>query len=96
MKIQRRVHQQKMKQHLKVEEIWIVCKKYIFSRKFLTLFNLANFTGFVEHPRISKLVRDPSSCSFIEEFLLDIQAIEQSHAFILWMNIMKFKNILVR
>ena len=58
-------------------------------------FFIVNYTGFVEHPRISRVVRDPSSCTFIEEYLLDNQAVEQSHAFILWMSIMKYKNIQV-
>ena len=52
-------------------------------------------SGFSNYPRISRLLRDSNSFNHIEQYLIDNQAIELSHCFLLWMSILKFKAIKV-
>jgi hypothetical protein len=51
---------------------------------------------FVNHPKIAKFLANPEATHFIEEYLVNIQAIDISNQFLLFTHINKFKELKVR
>ena len=49
--------------------------------------------GFLDHPKIAKLVAQSEAYRFLEEFLADTQDINLSHWFLLWGHIAKWNQL---
>ena len=49
--------------------------------------------GFTDSPEISHLITDPDSFHYLEEFLADIQDVDLSQWYLLWLSIAKWKGL---